>query len=423
MKVLVISHNVFSATNNMGKTLIGYFSKFNSDEITQFYIHSQVPTTNVCKRYYRITDKEAIKSIFGVPCGRIFTSQDIQSKRVDSRTDTGVSAVLYQKARKRTAMTYIARNTWWKLSHWNNKKIKKWIAHINPDCIFFASGDYAFMYDIARKIAESRGIPLLVSCMDDYYLYNKNSSSWLGRIQHYFFMKSVRKTMEYASKIFCICDKMSSDYSKMFHKECITIHTPSSFSCNKPSQKNNRVCYLGNLGYQRYRQLIDIGRALKGLGFETTYIDVYSAETQKDVVDLMNKDNGIIFHGAIDAEEVAKIMRDSLAIIHTESFDEAIRKSIQYSVSTKIADSLMSGTCIFAYGPSEIASIKYLIDNDAAIFCTDKCDLEHSLKILLKDENKRKKVIHNALSLGKQNHSLDVTPITIRNELQCVCGE
>lgn len=65
MKVLIISHNVFSKTDNMGKTLSTYFSSFKSDELAQFYIHSQIPTLDICSNYYRITDKEAIKSILG----------------------------------------------------------------------------------------------------------------------------------------------------------------------------------------------------------------------------------------------------------------------------------------------------------------------------------------------------------------------
>lgn len=65
MKVLVISHNVFSDTENMGKTLSAYFNGWDISEIAQFYIHSEVPTTaNVCVNYFRITDLEAIKSIF-----------------------------------------------------------------------------------------------------------------------------------------------------------------------------------------------------------------------------------------------------------------------------------------------------------------------------------------------------------------------
>ena len=83
----------------------------------------------------------------------------------------------------------------------------------------------------------------------------------------------------------------------------------------------------------------------------------------------------------------------------------------------------MSGTCIFSYGPSEIASIKYLIDNDAAICCTKKTELKQSLEILLRNNEKRSTVIQNAKALAKKNHAIGVTPNTIRRELQLICGE
>lgn len=39
LKVLVISHNVFSSTDAMGKTLSQLFTGVSPDEIAQFYIH------------------------------------------------------------------------------------------------------------------------------------------------------------------------------------------------------------------------------------------------------------------------------------------------------------------------------------------------------------------------------------------------
>ena len=44
VRVLIVSHNVFSRTSNMGKTLLSYFRDFQPDEIAQFYIHSEIPT-------------------------------------------------------------------------------------------------------------------------------------------------------------------------------------------------------------------------------------------------------------------------------------------------------------------------------------------------------------------------------------------
>ena len=65
MRILVVSHNVFSETENMGKTLVSYFKDFGQENLAQFYIHSEIPTSDICNNYYRVTDKEMINSVFG----------------------------------------------------------------------------------------------------------------------------------------------------------------------------------------------------------------------------------------------------------------------------------------------------------------------------------------------------------------------
>lgn len=404
MKVLVISHNVFSKTGNMGKTLCSYFENFNKEDLAQFYIHSEVPTVDICENYYRVTDKEMIKSIFWCKVGNVLGSDDIDIDRDTSRTDSGSDAKLYQKARKRTPLIYLVRNFWWKLGHYNSKKFNAWLDEFNPDCVFFVSGDYAFMYDIALKIAKKKNIPLYISCMDDYYFNNKNSNRFFGDFQHKLFMKSVKKAVDYSSALFCICDSMSKDYNKYFNKKCITIHTAASFDSQLVANKTNQISYIGNLGYNRHLQLVDIGRELKKLNLAVNYIDVYSSEIREEILKYMTEENGIVFHGSIPADEVKEVMAESLAVIHTESFDENMKNSVKYSVSTKIADSLMSGTCILAYGPEEIASMKYLEDNDAAICINSKDDLKTGLEELLNDEKRRNEVIANAVNLAKKNH-------------------
>lgn len=418
MRVLIISHNVFSATESMGKTLSGYFADFEPNQLAQFYIHSQVPTTSKCRNYYRMTDKEAIKSIVGVPCGTVFGLSDIQPERDSSRTDKGVTASIYQKARKRTPAIYMARNLWWKFSHWDTKQFRDWLDTFDPECVFFASGDYGFMYDISWKIAKERNIPLYIVCMDDYYFYNKNQDSMLGRWQHKLFMKSVKRAIAFSSKLFCICDKMTEDYATFFRKPCVTIHTPSSIEKQLAFEKKTKISYLGNLGFLRHQQLIDIGQALKKLGMKPDHVDVYSTESRKEILVDMTEENGIVFHGPVGADEVLKIMGESLAVIHTESFDERTRQSVRYSVSTKIADSLASGTCIFAYGPEEIASIDYLNRANAAVCCTNKDDLAQKLKALITVAQLRDTVIHNALNLAARNHAKTCTPEIIKRELQ-----
>ena len=133
-------------------------------------------------------------------------------------------------------------------------------------------------------------------------------------------------------------------------------------------------------------------------------IDVYSAESRTEILSHLTQDSGICFRGAIGAEDVKKVIGESMAVIHTESFDKSIAKSIRYSVSTKIADSLASGTPLIAYGPADVASIEYLKENDAALVITSEDELKERLKAFFEDESLRKKIRENALHLARANH-------------------
>ena len=273
------------------------------------------------------------------------------------------------------------------------------------------------MYRIALKIAKSRNIPLFVSCMDDFYLNNKNDKTAIGRAVYNRFIKIVGETINYSSGIFCICEKMAEDYGTFFSKKCYILHTPASFVGPLNIEKKDRICYLGSLGYRRDEQLVEIGRAIKRIGLHPNHIDVYSSEKRKDILDKLSLENGILFHGEIGSDEVLKIIGESMAVIHVESFNESTRRSIKYSVSTKISDSLESGTCIFAYGPKEVASISYLYNNDAAICCLSNDNLDVSIKELITNNEERKKKVANARKLAIKNHRRDSASILLKKVL------
>ena len=421
MKILVVSHNVFSKTGNMGKTLLSYFRDFHPEEIAQFYIHSEVPTDDsLCRNYYRFTDKEALRSILpGGGCGRIFRRNDIQTTRVSTRTDEGITGSVYQYSRKRSPGIYALRNLAWKLSRWKSRELLTWVEEFAPDAIFLASGDYAFIYDIARELADHVGKPLFVVCVDDYYLHNKNEDSWLGRKVHGAFLKTVRKTMARTTTIFTICDTMARAYEGLFGKSCQVLHTAAEDRELTFRPDASQLSYLGNLGFHRHLQLVEMGRALKGLGREDLpgCIDVYSGEKRPEILSQLTEENGIRFHGMISADGVLEVMARSMAVIHTEAFDRENREKIRFSVSTKIAESLLYGPCLIAYGPEGVASMDYLKETGSAYVITDPMQLETGLKEILSDENLRRQVVAAAQKTAEENHRTEVNSRKLRQWL------
>ena len=137
-------------------------------------------------------------------------------------------------------------------------------------------------------------------------------------------------------------------------------------------------------------------------------IDVYSGSQEAQFIEPLKNARGICFHGAVSAEQIPQIMSSSLMVIHAESFDPAMMELVRFSVSTKIAESLMYGPCLLAYGPEGIASIDYLKENDAAYVITQPDRLAEGLTEILSNGKLREQIMGNARALAARNHDPEV---------------
>lgn len=416
IKILVISHNVFSKTSSMGRTLANFFIDTPKENIAQLYFHSEVPTTDVCENYFRITDFEILKKS-KKNIGNVFSKEDIRKELKSERIDVGVEAKIYSFGRQRKPYMYIGRNLLWASKKWKNEKLRKWIDEFNPDVIFFASGDYVFPYRIAIDIANERNIPIVTYVCDDYYFLNAKSISPLYYLNRFWYKRTLKGLFHKHNKLVAICNKISYDYRKEFGVEAETVMTSSQLSRfeDKPDGSELKISYIGNMGYKRHIPLVEIGQSLKEITDNKIMLDVYSAENRPEILSELNEQNGIRFKGSIPYNKVVEVMNDSDILVHVESMDELCRKKVRYSVSTKIADSLSCGRCLFAYGPSDVASIEYLMENDCACVVTDKNELRVALTKLIEDDLYRKLLADKAVTVSKDNHNKSVNGEKIQN--------
>lgn len=418
-RVLVVSHETFSTNTSMGRTLSSYFRDWDKDCIAQLYIQSEVPTSPVCSNYYKYTDVDALKSlIIRKKVGIILSEDDVDVDR-DDAADAGRLSNVYNLGSKKLPLTYILRDWMWKHSTWHSAHLSGWLRNFRPEIVFFAAGDYIFSNEIAMDIAEELGVPLVTCCMDDYYLYNLNESSLLGRIRQEYFMRSVDRLLKRSSFVFTISELMAKDYSDRFEKDCRVLYTASSFDAGYAGDPDKRgISYLGGLEYDRNIQLATIGEVLREAsdGMIPDHVDVYSGSSA-ELSAIFREKNGVAFHNAVSSQEVSRIIAGSMAVIHTESFDKRYRRLVRYSVSTKIPDCLASGTCILAYGPRDVASIRYLEEHDAAFVAETREELIRCIYDIFHNEELRNKKVKNAVSLAEMNHDSHAIPEYIRRNL------
>jgi glycosyltransferase involved in cell wall biosynthesis len=390
----------------MGKTMAAFFNGWPSENISQIYFHTEVPNSDICKRYFRITDFDMVEAIFKFKKpGKVLNEKDIKLNTASSRVDNGIMAKIYRVGRKRKPYMYLIRNFLWETNNkWRTPNLIKWIDDYNPEVLFYAAGDYSFSIKIALNICKLKKIPMVVFIGDDYYFLNMYKFSLINWFVKKKFKAVFSNMFSYLSCFIAASDKMQREYSKEFNKCGYALMTPTKVSSIVNSANQNKISYIGNLGYNRWKSLIEIGKCLKHMG---QVLNIYSGENRKNVIEQLNLENGIIFHGAVSSSKVTEIINLSTILVHVESMDKINREKTRYSMSTKIADSLGSGVCIFAYGPEDVSSIDYLVQNDAACIVTRKEDLQNKLQEILNNEQLRKKYANNALQLAFKRHDLN----------------
>jgi len=407
-RVLVVSHNVLSPSTNMGKTMLDFFAGWNQNQIAQLYFHNEVPTADVCKSYYRMTDFDMLESIFKFTSpGAMFDQSKIDSKQMGMREDTEVQASFYQIGARRKPYVYFFRNRLWRIKRWKTKKLMSWVAECNPEVVFYAAGDYVFSMKIALDISQERSIPLVVYFGDDFYfLENTVKLSLFEQSNKKDFRKQFEKLFAHLSTFTAATDKLAEKYGGYFDKAGYAIL--SSTEIQQKIEKRNevvKISYIGNVNLNRWRSLIDIGRCLKEQGL---VLDVYSIEKDPEILSELTLENGVSFQGSLPPEKVKDMIRKSTIVIHVEALDERSKQSTKYSLSTKIGDSLGSGVCLFAYGPADVASIAYLLENEVAYVCTKKKKLQEQLVKILNDADLRQHYLNNALELAAVRHDLKI---------------
>ncbi|MDR4925436.1 glycosyltransferase [Peribacillus simplex] len=408
-RVLVVSNNCFSDTNSNGRTLGNFFINWDKNCLAQFYIKAEVPNSNVCENFFRVTDYEILNGVLRFkPYGRVIKKEEIVLGTNVTNTEIGLEKKINSSKVKKMTSMQTFRELLWYTNKWETKQLYNWIDDFQPEVILFQAGDSAFMYDIARKLSIKYKIPLIIYNSEDYYLKDRKSYSPMFHIQRFLLKRSFEKLMEHSKFVIYLGDLLKDDFEKYFNTPSEAILTASSITPS-PSSKGNYIpviSYLGNVGVERWISIVEVGKALQKIN-PNYFVDVYTQNLPEEVKKVFTKENGVRFKGSIGYDEVVNVMHKSDLLLHVESFSDFIKWDLKHAFSTKIADSLSSGTCLFTYGPEEIASIRYLKEYDAACVVTDKASLECTLREIIYNHELKESIITNALKLAKMRHNAE----------------
>lgn len=407
-KVLIISHNLYDVNNNIGKTLVSLFKGWPKEKLSQIYFRNDMPSFNYCKQYYCITDKEIFFS--ALYAGRKKAGnclyEDMQFCVSEAETN------LYSIGNKRKPIVSLIRDMIWNIGNWKNEKLDKWLKEVSPDIILFVPNDYCLAYNVAlyvEKVTKKRIIPFY---MDDSFYYNCKTTL-IDYIRRRKLRKLASCVHNYSDKIFTICDYMSEEYQKRFHKKCFAFMNSVNIETKKKNSERVDpyvISYLGNLHSNRWESIVEVGLAIDNIVEKYNKkieFRIYSGSLlDKSMKKSFDKIKSIRFMGRIEDSQVREKQLQSDMLVHVEAFDRKSVNSTRLSLSTKIPEYLSSGVCVFAYGPASISSIKYLKEYNLAQVCSNPKEIEQKLYEIIFDADKRKKYIENGVQCVNNKHNI-----------------
>lgn len=423
-RVLIFSNNCFSKTDSNGRTLLNFFKGWPKEKIAQFYVQNAEPDFSYCSRYYRVTDKEALKSFYSSKKGGIITATDDDKIRVE------VASCNKNIHSNRNSITMLLRDVIWNMGCWKTKEYEDWIRDIKPEIVLLQAGDCAFMFKLAMSTAKKTGAKFVIYNTEGYYFkqFDYFRSRGIAHLMYAVFrcnlMKIIKKAYNMVDLAIFNCDALRDDFCKEFHMKSGVVYTATDVSDSKKTKGSCSefiTSYAGNLGVGRPESLIDVANVLKSID-DSLYLDIYGTIPNSEVEQLFNNCPGIRFHGRVSYEEVKRVMQNSDLLIHVESFDSFYREDSKYAFSTKIADCLASNTCFLMYAPNEFAATKYLLHNRAAYVASCYDELKVALQEIVSDSQLRNKYCSNAVKISKQNHDMDASVYKFQKLLCNLCG-
>lgn len=245
---------------------------------------------------------------------------------------------------------------------------------------------------------------------DDIYTLKQFSLSPLYWIDRLLKRVSIKRAVSACEKLYVISELQKIDYDKCFSRNCDILFKGDQFSHPKEeylrSTHKLEFVYTGNIGDGRWKTLALLANLIRKSGGDfhlTTYTPTPITRKIKRGLEIKGYSK---IMPPVSADEIKQIQANGDVLIHVEPLNLNGICTVRHSFSTKIVDYFSQGKCILAIGSKRVASIKYLVDNDAALVAESEKELLLLLNRLSDDSELVAKYASKAWMCGKKNHQI-----------------
>jgi hypothetical protein len=419
-KILVVDAMPFTRISNSGIMKTNLFKGWPADRLAQIDYSNTKPDFDVCRRYWALSKWEILKGLVGLAGN----AEIPLPERAAGGPGTAEDPFAYERRPRieRTlsilpgSVRLLLGEAVFRLPSLLSPPLRKWIDDFHPDLVFSMMANTP-MLRTAVEISRWRKIPILPYFTDDWIM-TLYKGRVFGRGLRRGLMFWFNQCLERAPVCITICDAMNEEYSRRYRVACETFMNLVDLAGGEgPRPKPDpaefaRLVFLGSLEPGRWRSLRAIGEALADLrseGFDGE-LSIYAFPADiKKYGSSLTLEPVMRIAGTASFDRVPALQREADILVHVESFEAAVREYTKFSLSTKIPQYMLSGTCIFGYGPGEVASMRYLADSGAGITVgrEDPGLLRAALKGLLTNGDLRRRTAGRAWAVAVERNGAE----------------
>lgn len=391
MKILLISQYPWKKDNSFGNTYSSIFGKIERIEIAHIYLMSGIPDEErVVTQYYEIPESEVISS-FLKPwkkvegAGHVFHPDwSIKSSVNETENIKDSHKSLYGKLlafgkRHHWNLMFFARELAWKYGRINFQGLMQFVEDFKPDLFFLPFSNLYYTNRLALYIKKHYDIPMVMEMAMDHYSLKRLSFNPLFWIDRFGKRRMIRRLAKYSEKIYVISQRLKDELEGSLHIPCEVLYKiPDEKRESMPYEGPHepiRFLFTGNIYANRWKSLKLLADTLNDT--RAGVLDIYTANPITNDIDKALNIAGVsTIHKPVSQDKVIDLQNNADVLVHVEAFDLANKLLVRCAISTKIMDYLSVGRTILAIGPSDVASIEYLHQNDLALSANTEEDVK-----------------------------------------------
>ena len=375
------------------------------------------PDTSVCENYYQLGyDGKLHPFPLNIFLAKIKTGKVIYAtanNSIPAKSNKGKFSKLYSLITR--ILNFIGiYNVFYKLKI--TPEFKKWLFEFNPDIIYSQLSTLELIRFVS-EIQQLTNKPVIIHIMDDWpAIINKQ-----GFLYFYWkrvFDREFRNLLDKSTVLMSICDTMSEEYKIRYGKYFIPFHNPIETSYWLPFAKKDHsikdkftILYAGRIGRGIEKSISDIADAVNLLYRSN---DKIVFEIQTFDISRLNKiirfNDHIKRTDPIEYADLPEKFASADLLILPEDFDSESIEFLKFSIQTKVAEYMISGTPILVYADERTALAKYALKDGWAYVVTQNNigELTRAINELFSNYSLRKALSEKAREIALKNEDAEI---------------